>query len=264
MRAMRDLEQSNRELDAFARHLAHELRTSIGQVSTIAQMLLDGPSAQIDTQSRGLLRLQLQAAHRMESTLCDLLELARSGLAPLHIEAVDLGALCEALRDELCDPGTGPAHRVPAQWRIEPGMHVRACRGALAVAMRNLLSNALKYSRDARPPVISVSCRAENGWTRVRVQDNGVGFDAARAGRLFEPFARLCGEEEFEGTGLGLSIVKRVAERHGGTIEALALPQGGARFEMALPAQPQEAGRQLPSFCAAPSPVSCGLRAGSR
>jgi signal transduction histidine kinase len=230
------LEQSNRELDAFARQLAHELRTPIGQVSAIAQLLLDGPAVRSDAQGREWLRMQLEAARRMECTLRDLLDLARSTLTPLHIEPVDLSALCTTLREELQDANAHARRRAPAHWHIDAGMQVRASHGVLAVAMRNLLSNALKYTRDIAEPVIHVSCRTEDGWTFVQVRDNGVGFDHKQADHLFEPFVRLCCDREYEGTGLGLSIVKRVVERHGGSIKAESVPYCGACFEMALPA----------------------------
>ena len=111
-------------------------------------------------------------------------------------------------------------------------MRLRGSPVQVALLMRNLLSNAVKYTRDVAHPVVSV--RDAAGGAGVAVQDNGAGFDESRAARLFEPFVRLHGQDQFEGTGLGLSIVKRVVERHGGWIRVQAALGWGARFEFAF------------------------------
>jgi len=98
----------------------------------------------------------------------------------------------------------------------------------------NLITNALKFSRDADPPTVRIEASGSDGEITVHVRDNGVGFDSARAGQLFEPFARLHGRS-FEGHGIGLSIVRRAVERHGGRVWAEAEPDRGAAFHFTLP-----------------------------
>ena len=222
------LECRNRELDAFARQLAHEMGTPLGQIAAITELLIHrdtpGPDA------HRWLHVQLQVARQMQDAMQGLLDLARAPCEPLELDDIDLSALCETLRDQI-PPGVRHA---PVEWHIADGMHLRGCPGQVSLLMRNLLSNAVKYTRDVARPVVTVS--AACGGAGVLVQDNGVGFDEACAARLFEPFVRLHGVKQFEGTGLGLSIVKRIVERHGGWIRVHAALGWGARFEFALAA----------------------------
>jgi signal transduction histidine kinase len=224
------LERSNRELDAFARDLAHEITTPIGQVEAIAELLLHCNGAQSESDRRKWLQLQLGAAQRMRATVRELLDVARWDLAPVSAVEVDLSALCEALRSQL----DASAHRAPIDWHIDPGMVLLGSASHIHLTMRNLLSNAVKYTRHAEAPRISVGLRRGAQLQAVIVEDNGAGFDEHDAARLFQPFVRLHGQAEFEGTGLGLSLVKRIVERHGGCIRAAGHPGQGARFEIML------------------------------
>lgn len=224
------LEQSNRALDAFARDLAHEITTPIGQVEAIAELLLHCNGAQSESDRRKWLQLQLSAARRMRATVRELLDVARWELAPVSAVEVDLSALCEALRSQL----DASAHRAPIVWHIDAGMVLLGSASHIDLVMRNLLSNAVKYTRHAEAPRISVRLRRCADRQAVIVEDNGAGFDEHDATRLFQPFVRLHGQAEFEGTGLGLSLVKRIVERHGGCIGAVGQPGQGARFEFML------------------------------
>jgi signal transduction histidine kinase len=107
---------------------------------------------------------------------------------------------------------------------------VRGDPALLALAFVNLLSNAIKYSRGREPPVVDVEAQEDAGAAVVRIRDNGVGFDMAHATRLFTPFERLHSAREFEGTGMGLANVRRIMERHGGSIRAESSPGAGATF----------------------------------
>jgi PAS domain S-box-containing protein len=228
----RDLQQMNLDLDAFARQLAHELRTPIGQVQGLAQMLAERGAQRLQAGDQELLQLQLQATRRMRETLDALLALARSTLQPMPLEWLDLSALAQQVADEL----PAMARRAPLRWHIQLDMRVSANPAALKIVLQNLMGNAAKFTRDGPTPRARVGLRADaSGQLRISVQDNGVGFDAARAGQLFKPFARLHAREHYAGSGIGLSIVKRIVERHGGTVHADAGPGQGACFEFTLP-----------------------------
>jgi signal transduction histidine kinase len=117
----------------------------------------------------------------------------------------------------------------PVNWHIEPGCEAR-CSAALArVVLTNLLGNAAKFTRDVAKPQVAFGRVLEEEGSFF-VQDNGAGFDAAQAATLFHPFVRLHRQEQFQGTGLGLSIVRRIVERHGGSIRGEGEPGRGARF----------------------------------
>ena len=143
-----ELEQSNRDLEAFSRQLAHELRTPIGQVAGLADLLKSRLGDRLADDEREWLRLQGQAAREMSHTLTALLELARSASTALLLEAVDLSALAQAVIDDL----PWLERKAPVDWFIEPGMYAH-CSAALArVALSNLLGNAAKFTRDVAAP----------------------------------------------------------------------------------------------------------------
>jgi PAS domain S-box-containing protein len=228
----RDLQQMNRDLDAFSRQLAHELRTPIGHVQGLAQMLAERGAQRLLAEDQELLQMQVQAAQRMRETLDALLALARSTLQPMPLERVDLSALAHEVVAEL------PAlpRREPLRWHIQHDMQVQANPAALKIVLLNLMGNAAKFTRDGAAPRARVGLRAEGAdAVRVSVQDNGVGFDPARATQLFKPFVRLHARDDYAGSGIGLSIVQRIVERHGGRVDAHAELGRGACFEFTLP-----------------------------
>ena len=229
----RDLQQMNLDLDAFARQLAHELRTPIGHVQGLAQMLADRGAPRLLAEDHELLQLQVAAAQRMRETVDALLELARSTLQPMPLQAVDLSALAHEVVAELPEL----ARRAPLRWHIQLDMHVNANPAALKIVLLNLMGNAAKFTRDSATPRARVGLRAEGSEAlRISVQDNGVGFDPSRAAQLFKPFSRLHARDDYAGSGIGLSIVQRIVERHGGRVEAKAEVGRGACFEFTLPA----------------------------
>lgn len=240
-----ELQVINRDLEAFARQLAHELRTPIGHIQGLAQLLL-GRSAELKDEDRQLLELQLQSAGTMRETVDALLNLARSTMQPMPTEVVDVSAMAQEVVD-----GLTPLQRVaPVQWQIQPGLRAVASSAALKIVLTNLLSNAARFTRRCELPQVLVSGRTEDdGAMRITVEDNGVGFDPAKAERLFKPFGRLHTDEDYTGTGIGLTIVLRIVERHGGRVQAEARSEGGARFSFTLPAQ-------LPNSLALPEEIT--------
>jgi hypothetical protein len=220
-----ELEQTNRDLEAFARQLAHELRTPISQVVGLTDLLKSAAWVRLADDEREWLRLAGQSAREMSHTVTALLDLARSTSTALLLEAVDLSALAESVIAEL----PWLERSAPVTWRIEPGL-VAHCSAPLArVVLTNLLGNAAKFTRDTPAPQVSLERDAGSEGAFV-VQDNGAGFDAGQADTLFQPFVRLHRQEQFHGTGLGLSIVRRIVERHGGNVRAHGEPGRGARF----------------------------------
>jgi len=221
------LEQSNRDLEAFSRQLAHELRTPIGQVAGLADLLKSKAWDRLAEDEREWLRLQGQAAREMSHTVTALLELARSASTALLLEPVDLSALAQAVIEDL----PWVERQSPVEWVIEPGMAAHCSAALLRVVLSNLLGNAAKFTRDAAGPRIEF-CRDDQGG--FVISDNGAGFDAARGATLFQPFVRLHRSDQFQGTGLGLSIVRRIIERHCGSVTAQSHPGRGATFRFRL------------------------------
>jgi len=229
----RELQAMNGDLEAFARQLAHELRTPIGHVQGLANLLQARVGARLAAEDRQLLDLQVQSAGSMRDTVDALLTLARSTMQPMPSEPLDLSALVHEVIDSL------PAMQrvAPVRWTVQPGLRVLAAPGPLKIVLTNLLGNAAKFTRRTAEPVVDVWGRPDGAdRMHIVVDDNGVGFDAGHADRLFKPFGRLHKGDDYHGTGIGLTIVQRIVERHGGRVHAEARTGGGARFGFTLAA----------------------------
>lgn len=226
------LERMNRDLEAFSRELAHELRTPIGHVQGLAHLLVTKAGDRLAADEMQLLGLQLQAARRMRETVDALLALARSTVQTMVVEDVDLSELARDVIEQL-----PPLPRsAPVAWQVAADMRVRGSASALRIVLQNLLGNAAKFTRREAAPRVTVDLdRIGEALVRLTVADNGAGFPAEQAERLFRPFGRLHGDEDYQGTGIGLTIVQRIVERHGGEVAAEGELGRGARFSLTLP-----------------------------
>lgn len=261
----RELELANRDLDAFARQLAHELRTPIGHVQGLAELLRQRLGARLQPSEGQLLDLQARAAHEMLVTVDALLELARSSSAAIERQPVDLSALA---RDVIA--GLPAIERAaPVQWHVQDGLSAWASPTQLRIVLQNLLGNAAKFTRRAPQPSVAFTSQLDaSGQLQLVVADNGAGFDSVQAQRLFQPFQRLHRQDEYSGTGIGLTIVQRIVQRHGGSISASGSPGAGARFTFTLgqreaigttPASPAvDAGSAAPVAAPLSSPMPLG------
>ncbi len=227
-----ELSQAVAELDHFNRMVSHDLSGPLhglaGMAGLIQTELQRGDPAQ---KVQRWLQLMEHQTRLLAELVGDLLTLSRVSKGRLAREPVPLADVVQQALQTLALQADG--QRLAA---IEVGeLPVLAVDAALMrQVFVNLLANALKFTRDAKPPRIQVTATRESGEWVLAVRDNGVGFDARRAAELFQPFARLHAER-FEGSGVGLTIVQRVVERHGGRIWADSPAGGGAVFRFALP-----------------------------
>jgi signal transduction histidine kinase len=232
-RHARQLEAANHELDAFAARIAHDLRNPVVGILGLTRIVKRKNTGHLDETSLGHLQSIITAAERADRMILDLLAFARLGETPLQRAPVDLDKLLHAARAMVEREAEGRQ----VDWRIGPLPTVLADASLLEHVFVNLLSNAVKYTRPRERALIEVeSLPAAAGAHTIRVRDNGVGFDPRGAGQLFSPFHRLHRHDEFEGNGIGLANVKRIVERHGGTVTAQAQPDVGAVFSVTLPA----------------------------
>jgi PAS domain S-box-containing protein len=228
-----ELATANKELEAFAYSVSHDLRAPLRGIDGFSQVLVTQYADRLDPEARRLLERIRAGAQRMGHLITDLLELSRVARKAVHNTEVDLSALAQNVAGELKAEPAGRA----VEWRIEPGMIVHGDRGLLRIALVNLLGNALKYTRDASPARIEFGvARRTVDTIEFCIVDNGAGFDMAYAERLFQPFQRLHATHEFEGTGIGLATVQRVIAKHGGAIRGVGSPGAGAKFYFTLPA----------------------------
>lgn len=229
-RRTEQLELSNRELGAFSYTVSHDLKSPLNTVAGFAQLLEKdlGPSA--PEQARSHLRRIIVASMRMGDLIDDLLDFSRTTRADLFRTNVNLSALARETIGTLL--AKEPERTVDLH--IAEGMFASADERLVRILIENLLSNALKYTQREARATISVGRADRDGVPAYFVQDDGVGFDPASAGKLFQPFNRLHRDEDFHGTGVGLSTCERIVRRHGGWITAESKPGEGATFRFSL------------------------------
>jgi PAS domain S-box-containing protein len=225
------LEAAVRELESFSYSVSHDLRAPLRAIDGYSRLLLSDYLYALDGDAPLYLENVRKAAQRMGALIDDLLMLSRLTRAELKYARVSLSQLAEeiiaGLRQQ--DP-----QRV-VEVRLQRSLDVRGDPSLLRIVLENLLGNAWKFT--ARRPQALIEFGAEQrGEQRVFfVRDNGAGFDMRYADKLFTPFQRLHGVDEFDGTGIGLANVKRIITRHGGEVWAEGEVDKGAAFYFTLP-----------------------------
>ena len=228
--AHRQLQVAYRDLEAFSRSVSHDLRAPLRAIQGYAGFLTQSVGSKLEPAIMRDLDAIGRTARHMNVILDNLLRLASVSQSELKPEEFSLGDLVRQVVEEL---GLRPEIRMHVEY--EQLGCVRADPGLLALALRNLISNAMKFSATQSPAEIRIGARDIAGERAYFVRDNGVGFDPKYADRLFGAFQRLHSSHEFEGTGLGLTIVKSVIEKNRGRVWAESKPGEGATFYFALP-----------------------------
>lgn len=221
-----DLKAANEELDAFARTVSHDLQSPLAGIIGFTQLIVDTGSVKLEEETAENLHWVLQSAYRMSELIVDLLNYSRSGRASINCEPLNLSLMANELVSEYRVRNQGNAFH----FESEENLMVNADKALMQIALTNLLNNAIKYSGNTEHPEISFGSKLLYGRKVFFVKDNGLGFDMARADKLFDPFVRLHTSVDFNGTGIGLSTVKRIFNRHGGDVWAESEPGKGATF----------------------------------
>lgn len=228
----RQLEETNRELEAFSYSVSHDLRAPLRHIDGFVKMLAKQSAPQLDERGKRYLDIIADSAQRMGILIDDLLVFSRMSRAELRRSRVSSDSLVHEAVDGLKTEING-RH---IKWEIAALPEVDADPAMLQQVWVNLISNAVKYTRPRDPARIEIGCEdSNNGEYVFFVQDNGVGFDMQYAHKLFGVFQRLHRAEEFEGTGIGLANVSRIVHRHGGRVWADSRPDAGATFYFSLP-----------------------------
>lgn len=225
------LEDANEELDAFSSTVSHDLRGPLRYIDGYAQMILEEQGASLAPQAKDYLERIIDRAARMNGLISVLLEFSRLNRQAINPEPVDLGPLAHEVFADL--RAEVPDREV--RLKVGPLPPSRADRELIRLVLGNLISNAIKYTKDRNPALVEVGASLLGDRTEYYVRDNGVGFDPARAGKLFMAFERLHDQRQFAGTGVGLATVKRIILRHGGTVRAESVLNGGSTFYFTLP-----------------------------
>lgn len=226
------LKASNEELDQFATIAGHDLQEPLRKVIAFGRVLHQDYADALDETGRDYLDRMQGSSERMLELLADLLRYARVTSQAKPFEATDLGAVAQTVVSDLGEQirredGTVEVGSLPI---------IDADPVQIRQVIQNLVSNALKFHHPSRAPVVKISADLQDeDRVALTVSDNGIGFKAKFAERIFQPFRRLHGKGAYEGTGMGLAIVKKIAERHGGTVDVQSEPDQGSRFVIVLP-----------------------------
>lgn len=224
------LNVTNGELEAFSYSVSHDLRAPLRQIAGFAGLLESRLAGQLDeTDARHLQHIQ-DNTQRMEGLIGDLLQLARINQGNLAKTRVDLSALAREIVSDLrsSEPGR------PVDVELPDAAYAECDAGLMRIALDNLLGNAWKFTGGQARARIHFGSLPRGARTLYFVRDNGAGFDAQNAERIFGAFQRFHRACDFPGTGVGLTTVRRIVNRHGGQIWAESAPGQGATFYFTL------------------------------
>jgi len=227
------LADANRELEAFAYSVSHDLRAPLRAIDGYGRMLEEDHAPRLDDEGRRLLNVVRSSTKGMGQLIDDLLAFSRAGHGDLVRARVDMTRLARDVWTSLATP----AEVAGVTFRLDALPEAESDPTLMRQVWVNLLSNALKFTRGHPAPAVAVGARIESGRAVYFVQDNGVGFDPRYRDKLFGVFQRLHSATKFEGTGVGLALVQRIVTRHGGTVWADGAVGEGATFHFTLPAK---------------------------
>jgi PAS domain S-box-containing protein len=226
-----DLEAINKELEAFAYSISHDLRAPLRHMSGFAELLQKSAASVLNEKSQRYMGMILESARRMGNLIDDLLAFSRIGRAETNKKMVSLNQLVQEALNEVRQETQGRS----IEWKVGELPMLYGDGSMLRLAFVNLISNAAKFTRTRPKAEIEIGCTDQKPDSIVVfIRDNGVGFNMKYVNKLFGVFQRLHPPEAFEGTGIGLATVQRIVHRHGGRIWAEGLVDQGATFYFSL------------------------------
>lgn len=223
----------NQSLESFVYSVSHDLKTPLRGIDGYCRLLEEDYAERLDDEGRLFLANIRDGVARMQELIDDLLAYSRMERKPMKTMTLDpRGIIEQTIKERQSEIG----HRGVCL-RIElPSLSVNADGEGLAIALRNLIDNALKFTRHTATPEIVIGGEANVEGVHLWIRDNGIGFEMKYRERIFEIFQRLHRLEEYPGTGVGLALVKKAIERMGGRVWAEGAPGQGATFHLLLPA----------------------------
>jgi PAS domain S-box-containing protein len=226
-----ELEASNKELEAFAYSISHDLRAPLRHMAGFTELLQKNTASLLNEKSQRYLKMILESAQRMGRLIDDLLAFSRLGRSETHKTVLSLKQLVEEALAEVRQDVDGRN----IVWTVGELPLCYGDRSMLRLVLVNLISNALKFTRTCSQAEIEIGCM-NHGQDQlvIFVRDNGVGFDMKYVDKMFGVFQRLHSSEAFEGTGIGLATVQRIVHRHGGRVWAEGAVDKGATFYFSL------------------------------
>ncbi len=233
-RLYKTLSDRNKELQDFAYVASHDLQEPLRKIQAFSDLLVREEAGNLSEDGRHFLDRVSTSAGRMSDLINDLLAYSRIATQAHPFRQVDLSqVLSEVLVDldyTLEQTGAAVTHDTLPTLEAEP-MQMRQL-------LHNLIGNAAKFRRSDVPLRLHIGCERSDETVTLSVRDNGIGFDTKYLDRIFSPFQRLHGRDTYPGTGMGLAICRRIAQRHGGDIDAQSTPGEGTTFYVTLSLTP--------------------------
>jgi PAS domain S-box-containing protein len=234
---------SNHDLQQFASVASHDLQEPLRKIQVFSKFLKDRSFEELSEDARQCVEKIITSSQRMKVLIVDILTYSRLSADKGAPEKVDMGLLAREILDDL------DLKIIERQAKVEVGelCIVEGNKGQLRQVFNNLISNALKFTKKNENPSVTITMKplhAEElgvsldnpqGYCRVSIKDNGIGFDERFASSIFSLFEKLNPKNSYEGSGIGLAIAKRIVEKHHGLIIAKSAPGQGAEFNVILP-----------------------------
>jgi two-component system, sensor histidine kinase and response regulator len=222
------LEAAVKNLEAFSHTVSHDLRAPLRVINGYAKMLEETEAKSLSADGRALLERIIAGAQKLDKLIVDILEYTRVERAQRKDTLVDMTKLAAQITQELT------AAHPNAEFAIGDLPQITADATMAKQILANLIGNACKFSGKRPDPKIEIGATIVAGVPEFYVRDNGVGFDASYAGKLFGMFQRLHSYQDFPGTGIGLSVVKRLVDHHHGRVSAQSVPGNQTTFRFTL------------------------------
>ncbi|HSF53120.1 MAG TPA: ATP-binding protein, partial [Algoriphagus sp.] len=227
----KELAISNSELEQFAYVASHDLQEPLRMVSSFLSQLDRKYKHQLDDKAKEYIHYAVDGAVRMRQIILDLLEYSRVGKHDKNLEEINLEALIQEvtqLQSQLIAEKNASIH-------FTGTCVIIGIKSPILQVFQNLIGNALKYSREGVPPLITINCKNEIDHWLLSVSDNGIGVKEEYFDKIFIIFQRLHRKEEYTGTGMGLAIVKKIIESLGGRIWLKSVYSEGTTFYFTIP-----------------------------
>ncbi|KAB7766500.1 ATP-binding protein [Xanthomonas maliensis] len=228
------LVRSNKELEAFSYSVSHDLRAPFRHIVGYTELLADSAGSKLSDTEKRFLRTIAESAKSAGTLVDDLLSFSQMGRSTLGRVSIDMNTLVDDVRQRLDMEAQGRE----IHWEIADLPQVEVDPVMMRLVWQNLLTNAIKFTRDTAEPRIEIFHTRTAQHDVFHVRDNGCGFDMRYVGKLFGVFQRLHHADEYEGTGIGLANVRRIVSRHGGETKAEGELGRGATFSFSIPTCP--------------------------
>lgn len=250
-RRAQELARSNAELDQFASIASHDLQEPLRKVRTFTERIKEIEADALSERGLDYLERAGASAERMQHLIEDLLKFSRVATQGRPFKSVDLGVITAEVLEDLDDS----VRRSGAVIHVGELPKIKADRSQMRQLLQNLISNALKFTREDVTTEIDVSATIEGEMIEIVIADNGIGFDPQYSHRIFRVFERLHGRGSYPGTGIGLALCRKIAERHGGTVVAQSVPGEGSTFTVTMQTHLTEPVLDVPPAIEAEEPV---------